>query len=202
MVPSPSKCILSLPLSHLPALCPQRLSFCQDTASLCIRQAGPGREDGEALRSDRLSRDHPPPSRPCCREGRDPHGHCAPTVCPAQNQMQQPRQITLVSPSSPLGQEPLSPLLDKKPDSVRPHSQGLLLQRGGKWVPEHISLQLRRKHPSGYPGASPKVLCRPVPAWPHSCSWERVKSPDAHLEWGPGTCAFSKPTNVSMHSQV
>lgn len=27
---------------------------------------------------------------------------------------------------------------------------------------------------------SPKVPSRPLPAWLHSCCWERVKSPDAH----------------------
>lgn len=86
---------------------------------------------------------------------------------------------------------------------LRPHSQGADAAVRTKVGPRIRSPSgLKGNTPSGYPRASPKVPSRPVPAWLPSCSWERVKSPDAHLERGPGTCAFNHPTSVSMHSQV
>lgn len=175
------------------SLCPQRLSVCQDTASLCIRQAGPGREDraqgGKGSWTASAETTHLPLAR-AARKGRDPHSHCTPTVCPAQNQMQQPSGTGAIISTSRL----------KKPDPVRPHSRGCREEASGSQ--SHISLRLQRKHPQCLPRSFPYSPLQASASLASSCSWERVKSTDAHLEWGPGTCAFSKPANVSMHSQV
>ena len=54
-VPSPSRCTLPLPLHHLPTLVsPLGVSgSCPDAASLCIPEAGPGREDRGVLQEAR-----------------------------------------------------------------------------------------------------------------------------------------------------